>query len=288
MSASFVDFARSHGVVINPARLIPGERIRRCPTIEHPKKDNGAYFWDGQRGWVFAWDGLAAVQWWNDPNARPWTEAEKAEWRRRRDAARTAQQRQYAQAAQRAEAMIGQATPGHHNYLEYKGLRDAQGLVLPDGALLIPMRNVITNKVQGLQTIRWLSEQTRYEKKMLFGMQASNAVLRLGPRSSQETIFCEGYATGLSIEIAARQMRLNAAVLVCFSDRNLVQVADQVQGKKYAYADNDASGAGERAAVDAGIPYCMSDTLGHDANDDHRRIGLMAVCKKLMEVRRRA
>ena len=148
------------------------------------------------------------------------------------------------------------------------------------------MRNVRTSGLQGIQTIRWKPEERRYEKKMLFGMQASNAVLRLGPKTAREAILCEGYATGLSIELAARQMRLNAAVLVCFSDRNLVQVASQIPGKKYAYADNDVSGAGERAAVDAGIPYCMSETLGHDANDDHKRHGLMAVCKKLMAVRR--
>ena len=43
-------FARAHGVVIEPAKLYAGERIRRCPTVNHPKKENGAYFWDGQRG----------------------------------------------------------------------------------------------------------------------------------------------------------------------------------------------------------------------------------------------
>ena len=286
MSLSFVSFARAHGVVIEPAKLYAGERIRRCPTVNHPKKENGAYFWDGQRGWIFNWEAEAAVQWWNDPNAQPWTDAEKQEWKRRRESAKTAQQRQYASSAARAQELIEQAEVGHHNYLEYKGLKESKGLVSQDGSLLVPMRNVITNKVQGVQTIRWITEQTRYEKKMLFGMQARNAVLRLGPKTAQETILCEGYATGLSIEAAARQMRLSASVLVCFSDRNLVAVSDQLRGKKYAYADNDASGAGERAAVDAGIAYCMSDTLGHDANDDHKRCGLMTVCKKLMSVRR--
>ena len=285
MSLSFVSFARAHGVVIEPAKLFAGERIRRCPTIEHPRKENGAYFWDGHRGWVFNWEDGAKVQWWNDPSARPWTEAEKAEWKRKRDAANTAQQKQYEQAAKQAETLIAKAAQDHHNYLEYKGLKEVKGLVLPDGALAVPMRNVITNKLQGCQTIRWDAEQRTYIKKMQFGMQARNAVFRLGPKSAQETILCEGYATGLSIEMAARRMRLNASVLVCFSDRNLVNVSSQIKGRKYAYADNDKSGAGERAAQDAEIAYCMSDTLGNDANDDHRKSGLMVVCKKLMEVR---
>ena len=288
MSLSFVTFARAHGVVIEPARLFAGDRIRRCPTVDHPKKENGAYFWDGQRGWVFNWEAEASVQWWHDANARPWTEAEKQEWKRKRESAKTAQQQQYARSAKQAEALIAQASPDHHSYLEIKGFKDAKGLVLPDGVLIVPMRNVVTNKLQGVQTIRWITEQVRHEKKMLFGMQARNAVLRLGPKTANETILCEGYATGLSLEVAARQMRLNAAVLVCFSDRNLVNVATQVRGKKYAYADNDESGAGERAAIDAGVAYCMSDTPGYDANDNHKRNGLMTVCKKLMEVRRRA
>lgn len=288
MSMSFVDFGRAHGLNINPAKLHPSERIKRCPTVEHPKKDNGAYFWDGERGWVFAWDGEASVQWWNDPHAKPWTEAEKEAWKAKREAAKSAQQKQYQQAAHRAQEIIDGCAPDHHSYLEYKGLRECKGLVAADGALIVPMRNVITGKLQGLQSIRWKPEETRYEKKMLFGMQARNAVLRIGPKNARETILCEGYATGLSIELAARQMRLNAAVLVCFSDRNLVNVADQIKGKKYAYADNDVSGAGECAAVDAGIAYCMSDTLGNDANDDHKRHGLMSVCKKLMGARRQA
>ena len=286
MSMSFIDFGRAHGLSINPAKLHPSERIKRCPTIEHPKKDNGAYFWDGERGWVFAWDGEASVQWWNDPHAKPWTEEDKAEWKRKREAMRTAQQHKYLAAADRAQQRINEAQPGHHTYLEYKGLKECQGLIAPDGSLLVPMRNVATGKLQGVQSIRWMADQMRYEKKMQYEMQARNAVLRLGPQMARETILCEGYATGLSIELAARQMRLQAAVLVCFSDSNLVNVSGQIKGKQYAYADNDASGAGERAALDAGIPYCMSDTLGNDANDDHKRHGLMAVCKKLMSVRR--
>lgn len=73
-----------------------------------------------------------------------------------------------------------------------RGWKESKGFVSQDGALLVPMRNVITNKVQGVQTIRWITEQTRYEKKMLFGMQARNAVLRLGPKTAQETFQVKG------------------------------------------------------------------------------------------------
>lgn len=100
MSLSFVSFARSHGViVIEPARLYAGEPYPQMPYRRSPKERNGAYFWDGQRGWVFNWEAEASVQWWNDPSAQPWTDAEKQEWKRRRESAKTAQQRQYASRA---------------------------------------------------------------------------------------------------------------------------------------------------------------------------------------------
>lgn len=284
--SGFVDFARAHGVTIDPARLYASERIKRCPTLDHPKSQNGAYFWDGQRGWVWAWDGQAEVQWWNDRGVTPWTEAEKAAWRAKRDASRAQQANNHSRAAQRADEMLRACRSETHDYLALKGLPDLLGLVSQQGDLLVPMRNCITNKLQGVQTIHWEHEARQWTKKMLPGMQARNAVFRIGPKTAQETILCEGYATGLSIELAARQMRLNAAVVICFSDRNMVNVASQTKGRSYIYADNDKSGAGERAAIDTGLPYCMSDTLGNDANDDHAQRGLFYIGQKLMEVRR--
>lgn len=280
----FVTFARAHGVLIED--LIAGDRIRRCATEENPRKKNGAYFWDGDRGFCFAWDGKAKAQWYSDPNAKPWTEADKAEWQAKRRAQQAEQMRGQQRAAARAAEMMRAAVPGPHNYLAMKGFPDAQGLVMPDGALLVPMRNMLTNLVQGLQVIRWIDDERRYEKKMLPGMKAKGAVLRLG-RHAPETFLVEGYATGLSVEAAARSVGLSAAVLVTFSDSNLVHVAPQVKGRGFVYADNDKSGAGERAAKETGLPYCMSDVEGNDANDDHQKLGLMTVCRKLMEVRRR-
>lgn len=283
---SFVDFARAHGVEIDPGKLFASERIRRCPTTEKPRSTNGAYFWDGARGWVFAWDGEARVQWYDDPNAKPWTDEEKRAWAVKRRAAAEEQQRKHENAALHAAMLIRSTVPGTHDYLIRKGLPKVDGLVLPSGELLVPMRNLATNQLQGAQIIRWLSDERKWEKKMVPGMRAKGAVLRLGPKTAAETILCEGYATGLSIEAAARQMRLNASVLVCFSDSNMVHVASLLtKGKRYVFADNDKSEAGERAARETGLPYCMSDIEGYDANDVHVRGGLMPVCALLMSAR---
>ena len=74
---SFIDFARANGVDIDISRLYPSENIKRTGTVDKPKSTNGAYYWDGQRGWVFDWSGAAIVIWYENPNAKPWTEEEK-------------------------------------------------------------------------------------------------------------------------------------------------------------------------------------------------------------------
>lgn len=284
---SFVDFARAHGVEIDPASLYASERIRRCPTTDKPRSTNGAFFWDGMKGWVFNWSGEARVQWYDDPNAKAWTDEEKRAWAIKRRAAAMDVERKNENAALHASMLIRSTVPGPHDYLMRKGLPKVDGLVLPDGELLVPMRNLATNAIQGAQIIKWFPEEMRWEKKMVHGMKAKGAVLRIGSKTAAETILCEGYATGLSIEFAARQMRLNASVLVCFSDSNMVHVASLLdKGKRLVFADNDKSGAGERAARDTGLPYCMSPIEGEDANDIHKRAGLMPLCSLLMEARR--
>ena len=287
---SFIDFARAHGVEIGD--LTPSDRIRRCGTTDKPRSKNGAYFWDGRHGWVFAWDGEALTQWYDDPNAKPWTEAEKEEWKAKRRAAHAMQEASHQAAARKAAEMVRSTKPGPHDYLIRKRLPDVQGLVLPSGELLVPMRNLFTNELQGAQIIRWNAGELKWEKKMLPGMKAKGAVLRLGAKRTTETVLCEGYATGLSIELAARQMRLNACVLVCFSDANMVEAAGLLKsGRRYVFADHDklsprtGKRAGEHAAKETGLPYCMSPNEGEDANDVHARAGLLAVCSLLMQAR---
>lgn len=284
---TFIDFARAHGVDIDPGRLVASDRIRRCGTVDKPRSTNGAWFWDGLRGWVLNWATEAKVQWFNDPSARPWTDAEKKTWAAKRRAADQHQIERQRGAAMQAAELIRTSKPGEHNYLVMKGFPKVQGMVLEDGALLIPMRNLQTNELQGAQLIRWIDEERAYEKRMLPGMKARGAVLRIGPKAPQETFLAEGYSTGLSIAAALRSIGSGAAVLVCFSAGNLEHVAPLVKGRGFVFADNDKTGTGEAAAIATGLPYCMADERGMDANDLHRKHGLLAVCQKIMEVRMR-
>jgi len=283
---SFIDFARANGVDIDISRLYPSENIKRTGTVYKPKSTNGAYYWDGQRGWVFDWSGAATVIWYENPNAKPWTEEEKRAWMDRRRSQQSDQQKRYEKVGLQAEAILKSAKIDHHNYLEYKGFKDEKGLVLGD-KLLIPMRNVVTNKVTGYQAIVFDYETHKYDKKMLLGMKARNSVLFIGDRKGEEFWLVEGYATGLSLHQALRSCGLKASVVVCFSASNLVAVADQIKGKRFIFADNDASETGQKAAEITGLPWTMADEQGWDANDLHIKSGLFNVVAKIMELKRK-
>lgn len=280
--SDFISFARAHGVEIDPGKLYASDKIKRCGTVEKPRSGNGAYFWDGQRGWVMDWSGEARVVWFSDPHAKPWTDEEKRAWAAKRASAASDQERRYEQAALQAEITLRSAKSEPHPYLEIKGFKDEKGLVL-DGKLLIPMRNVRTNKLQGYQSIRWVPEDLKYEKKMMTGMRAKNAVFKMG--QADETWLVEGYATGLSVRNALRSCGIPGCVVVCFSASNLVQVADQIPGRKFVFADHDESQTGQKAAEETGLPWTMADEVGYDANDLHQNRGLFAVVKKMMEAR---
>ena len=283
---TFIDFARAHGVDIDPGKLYAADKIRRTGTVEKPRSGNGAFWWDGQRGWVMDWSGEARVIWYEDPNAKPWTDQEKREWMLKRQAANASKDRSYELAAQRADITLRSAKMTEHDYLHLKGFPDMKALVL-DGKLLIPMRNVVTNKLQGYQQIFWDMNERKWEKKMLPGMRAKNAVLYMGDRKAEEAWLVEGYATGLSVHAALRSIGSGASVVVCFSASNMIQVADQIPGQKFCFADNDESETGEKAAKSAGLPYTMAHHVGWDANDLHKNAGLFAVTKHIMLLRQK-
>lgn len=304
--SDFISFARAHGVDINPNKFYPSENIRRCGTIDKPKSTNGAFLWDGQRGFVFNWAEEARAQWYEDPAATRWTEAEKSDWmKKRRAAARQAairQQETYAKATRTAQELMRASSPGSHSYLTIKGFPLAQGLVLPsyqvwdtdkemhvmvENVLLIPMRSM-SGEVVGCQFIYWDEPNRKYEKKMLTGMRAKGAVFRMGDKSAPETFVVEGYATGLSVIEALRSIGLRASVVVCFSAGNIEHIAPTIGGRTFVFADNDShkTGQGEKSAKATGLPYCMAETPGWDANDLHVKQGLMAVCNLIMKVRR--
>lgn len=279
----FIDYCRAHGLIVDQ---VEAGRWMRVPTKEHPRKKNGAYKLMGHVGWVMNHATMAEVATWRTDVEQTVAQQQlvvkqAAEFDRR-------MREGWAKAAAKAQALVDASKLIEHNYLAYKGFAEAKGLVMADEALVVPMRHLHTNALVGAQVITWLPGVRKYEKKMIFGMRAKGAVLRLGGKHAARTWLVEGFATGLSVQAALRLRRLPDVVLVCFSDGNLTHVARQLEGDVAVFADNDASGAGERAAKASGMPYCMAPTVGWDANDMHQKTSLFQVAAVMAKVSHRA
>lgn len=163
-----------------------------------------------------------------------------------------------ARVAERARMLLETSIPKEHNYLHRMGLGKEIGLVLPDGDLFVPMRNIKTGDLVGGQVVVWHAESLQWQERFVGRLLPSGAMFRAGPSRPAETIFAVGYADGLSVAMAVRQMRLNAAVVVTFTDGNLMPCEAMTAGRAYATAG---------------------------ANDLHATHGLMAVCALVMRAR---
>lgn len=275
----FISHCRALGIIIDA--LPPAGAWKRYPTTDHPRSRNGAVKWLGEVGFAQNHATHTDVSVWRPDGDAPHVDREAIN---RQVAAFEQKMRDgWARAAKRARELVASAKQDEHNYLHLKGFADQRGLVLPDGALLIPMRHWRTNDLVGAQLIRWGEAERRYEKKMIPGMRAKGAVFRLGSRHAARTWLVEGFATGLSVEAAVGLLRLRDAVLVCFSAGNLQHVASLLTGERVVFADNDASKAGERAAQATGLRYCMAPTVGHDANDFHAADGIYRVSSLMVD-----
>ena len=270
---SFLDHAAAHGLIIR--ELIADARWHRVPTEDKPKKRNGAYLFDGERGVVknFATmqdyaayrDGVRAGQ------------IDKAALRANRAISEAETAAKQVEARAKAESMVKLAALDVHPYLVAKGFPKERGLVL-DGELLIPMRDFrLYRQLNSLQRI-----SATGEKLFLAGGKAKGSVFFIGPFMAHERWLVEGYATGLSVLAALHQLHRKAQVVVAFSASNLAHIGRLVKAlrpKAYVMADNDKSGAGMQAAIESGLPWVMPNEVGTDANDLHQRDGLRALVK---------
>jgi phage/plasmid primase-like uncharacterized protein len=261
----FEDFARLHGLRVGS--LIAGKWIA-VPTEDHPRKRNGRYKYLGNVGWVQNWATMDRPEMWrsesDDYQAAPVRAMlQDAERERQRDAEK---------AAQKAAWIMHQCKPAPHPYLVNKGFPDEIGNLWEEkGLLVIPMR--LGSRLIGAQLI-----SDKGDKKFLQGQRTKGASFVMDAKGIP--IFCEGFATALSVRAVMRAMKIRYSIHVCFSASNLENVARGIDGG-FIVADNDANGIGERAARHCGKPYWLSDTPGEDFNDFHRRAGLFRAMSSL-------
>jgi len=248
----FEDFARHHGLIIRD--VIP-HRWVATPTEDHPKKQNGRYKFLGDVGWVQNWATMERPEMWKSDVARP----AAVIYRQRAEADRERQEAA-SKAASKAGWIMHQTTLATHPYLERKGFPDEQGNVWEkDGErlLVIPMRSA--GRLIGCQLIN-----ANGEKKFLHGQVTKGASFLMDAKGLP--VFCEGYATALSVREVMKAIKIRYSIYVCFSAGNMKDVARGFTNG-LIIADHDSSGTGQRVAREINKPYWLSPTVGQDFND---------------------
>jgi hypothetical protein len=182
-------------------------------------------------------------------------------------------------AASKAGWIMKQTKLDTHPYLVSKGFPNETGHVwMKDGEPLLVIPMSVNRRLVGCQLIK-----SDGDKKFLYGQTTKNAIFAFDAKGIP--FFCEGYATALSVRQVLKASNVKYCIYVCFSASNLIAVADQIQGKRFIYADHDESQTGQKSAESTGLPWTMSETMGFDANDDHKKGGLFSVVKKIMDLR---
>lgn len=185
-----------------------------------------------------------------------WTDADDA--RERQEQA----ERRQTDNAWRADEMVKAAHLGTNGYLHRAGFPDLQGLVADDGALIIPIRHLKTGELRAVQVVRWLSDTREWSLTFPFGLPPLS-VLRIGPNRPQATLICQSYVNALSLKAALEQMRMQATVLVTFTDFNQRQVVAALENAPY--------------------DRCVGP---ENANSIHQTKGLLPLCRVVMDALR--
>lgn len=214
-----------------PRAIVADGKWRRCPTLDKPKKRNGAYVLhaDG-RGYWRNWATDSDINSWADKSVTHSSPVDLAAIERRRQQER----------AQRLRAIDGARThwarcaPAHglHPYLERKGLSavGTQALRIWGDALVVPV--LWKGRIISLQSIT-----PDGQKRFWPGAPVKGGALVLDRPRAALTAVCEGLATGLAIFQSVR----NARVIVAFDAGNLSPVVDTMRpsGSVVICADDD-------------------------------------------------
>lgn len=254
----FYQYADACGLIIT--KLQSG-RICRCATKEHPHKRNGAYYYDGDWGWVQDWATMPDIQHWQTDKVMSSRERLDMQVRMERQKAEQKKEkmRLNIEAAQKAVDILKKCKVDNHAYLKNKGFPDAKLYTIEiegQHKLCIPMK--FKGQTSGLQII-----DEDGSKKFLYGQRTNYTTYNIGDKGL--VIACEGYATGLSIKSVLGALKILNTVKVCFSAGNLTKIAKQAEC--LVIADNDKSGTGERCAIESGRRFWMPPNVGEDFND---------------------
>ena len=263
----FEDFAKSHGLILSGIQL---DRWMPTPTEDKPRSSNGRYKFLGSVGWVQNWATMdKPATWFEDGKTM-----DSPDIRQRIEQSKNQALESAERASKKAGWILHQTELKSHPYLVGKGFPDEQGNVwTKDGKdiLVIPMRR--DNRLVGVQLI-----DNEGNKKFLHGQTTKGASFCMNAKGIP--IFCEGYATGISIRECMKANNIKYSIYVCFSASNMKLIARNIRDG-IIVADNDPNHIGESVAKETGKPYWLSDTVGEDFNDYHKRVGKFKASQNL-------
>ena len=256
---TFEQFAMGHGLII---KSLIFDKWVRVPTDDHPRKLNGAYIFDGQRGAIinFALHDKH-IPYKSDEPYKPDPNAAAKRQQLERDRLK----RQH-QAKGKAAFILSNAIQQPHPYLKRKGFDD-NGWVW-NGLLVVPMR--VNSGLVGCQLI-----QEDGSKKFLAGQLTKGASLIIDNKGRD--ILCEGFATGLSVRRALKHLKVRYRIHICFSAGNMLEIAKTVTNP-LVIADNDLMGV--NTAKKIASRYWLGEA-GEDFNDAEQRLGTAGVADTL-------
>ena len=166
----------------------------------------------------------------------PPSEAEKAAMQQRADERRARAERERNErvvAAMRACDVAwhdwrAASVEGGSAYLSGKGIMGAESVrYTRDGAVLVPMIRYDQPKESALCGLQRIDADGR--KKFTYGVAKTACACRLGlVQVGEPIIICEGYATGMTLRMALRELHCQLPVFVAFDAYNLAAVADLV------------------------------------------------------------
>lgn len=270
----FLNFAAAHGLEIS--HLETG-KIIRCRTSDHRSKKNGAYYYDGEFGFVQNWAVHDRPEIWITDKEVDQKELQ-LKLKKSREKYNQERARINQQAIKKAEGILSQCRNDTSAYLASKGFPDMCFNMLheqdKDPLLCVPMR--INGSLSGLQVIT-----PDGRKKFIYGTNASLATFDIG--SGNNVFLVEGLASGLSMQKIAATLKVPYKIRVTFSAGNMAKVA-KLHDNCILIADNDVSGTGERVAIESGKRYYMPSVVGQDVNDEFNQSGYFSASQKIKKI----
>lgn len=227
--------ATNDGLILeNP---IADGQLHRCPTINHPKKKNGAYIIFNNSDfyviWYMSWDNGVENTIYGKPE-NEWSAKEKKEYKKiikALNAKRKSElEKSYAEAAKAAKLEWDNAKKAddNHSYLKLKNI-PAIGLRQDNrGNLLVKILGK-NGEIQSLQRILPQKLDSGTNKLYFPGGKITGGYSFIPPKDGKKglpLLICEGYATAVSLHLAT-----GFAVLIALQANNLTEVAKMAREK---------------------------------------------------------